>query len=281
MAVTTCVLCNSHLESHAYLFFECLFSRAIWTQLMNICGSPWNGLCWNAFIDWASTHWRGNSPTIVANKLCPGVAVYHIWRERNFSIFEGTQKTSSVVARSIIDTIRCRLSSFNLKNHPIIAFNWNMIAGLRNYQIKKKSLNEERWKEFHKFLAGGNIHHTSRTLNLSHRYMQGQYLVDVVAQHPQDKKVWLVQNGFVKTLEMHRSHDMVGLPHIIINSNNNLTMNADIYLRINFYSCPSKWVPYTISQVRILPPYHYICFIQDGDATTICIPNIGEPILDS
>ncbi|KAK3193205.1 hypothetical protein Dsin_024515 [Dipteronia sinensis] len=56
MAVTTCVLCNSHLESHAHLFFECLFSRVIWTQLMNMCGSPWNGLCWNAFIYWASTH---------------------------------------------------------------------------------------------------------------------------------------------------------------------------------------------------------------------------------
>ncbi|KAK3184873.1 hypothetical protein Dsin_032159 [Dipteronia sinensis] len=34
-AVTTCVLCNSNLESHAHLFFECLFSRAIWTQLLN------------------------------------------------------------------------------------------------------------------------------------------------------------------------------------------------------------------------------------------------------
>ncbi|KAK3204767.1 hypothetical protein Dsin_018813, partial [Dipteronia sinensis] len=44
-AVTTCVLCNSHLESHAHLFFECLFSRAIWTQLLNYYGSPWNGLC--------------------------------------------------------------------------------------------------------------------------------------------------------------------------------------------------------------------------------------------
>ncbi|KAK3184855.1 hypothetical protein Dsin_032141 [Dipteronia sinensis] len=69
---------------------------------------------------------EGISPAIVANKLCLGVAVYHIWRERNCRIFEGTQKTSLVVARSIIDTIRCRLSSFNLKNHPIIALNWNV-----------------------------------------------------------------------------------------------------------------------------------------------------------
>ncbi|KAK3229822.1 hypothetical protein Dsin_001703 [Dipteronia sinensis] len=50
-AVTTCVLYNSHLESHAHLFFQCLFSRAIWTQLLNIGRSPCNSLCWNTFID--------------------------------------------------------------------------------------------------------------------------------------------------------------------------------------------------------------------------------------
>ncbi|KAK3193242.1 hypothetical protein Dsin_024552 [Dipteronia sinensis] len=127
-AVTTCVLCNSHLESHAHLFFECLLSRAIWTQLLNYCGSPWNGLCWNDFITWASTHWRGNTPIIVAKKLCLGAAVYHIWRERNCRIFEGTQRTSLVVARSIIDTIRCQLLSINLRDHPLIALNWNVNA---------------------------------------------------------------------------------------------------------------------------------------------------------
>ncbi|KAK2638081.1 hypothetical protein Ddye_025876 [Dipteronia dyeriana] len=86
-AVTTCVLCNSHLESHAHLFFECLFSRAIWTQLLNYCGTHWIGLCWNDFIAWASTHWRGNTPVIVAKKLCLGAAVYHIWRKRTCHIF--------------------------------------------------------------------------------------------------------------------------------------------------------------------------------------------------
>ncbi|KAK0575077.1 hypothetical protein LWI29_033694 [Acer saccharum] len=121
--VTTCVLYNYHLESHSHLFFECSFSRAIWTQHLNYCGSPWNGLCWNAFIAWASSHWRGDNPIIFTKKLCLGVAVYHIWRERNCHIFKGTKKTISVVARSIIDTIRYQLSSINLKDHPLIALN--------------------------------------------------------------------------------------------------------------------------------------------------------------
>ncbi|KAK2658645.1 hypothetical protein Ddye_005178 [Dipteronia dyeriana] len=127
-ATTTCVLCNSHLETHAHLFFECLFSRAIWTQLLNYCRTHWIGLCWNDFIAWVSTYWRGNTHVIVAKKLCLGVAVYHIWRERNCRIFKGTKQTSSVVARSIIDTICCRLSFINLKDHPLIDLNWNVNA---------------------------------------------------------------------------------------------------------------------------------------------------------
>ncbi|KAK3193367.1 hypothetical protein Dsin_024677 [Dipteronia sinensis] len=127
-AVTTCVFCNSHLESHAHLFLECLFSRAIWTQLLNYYGSPWNGLCWNDFIAWASAYWRGNTHIIVAKKLCLGATVYHIWKEHNCRIFKGIQRTSSLVACSIIDTIRCRLSSINLKDHPLIALNWNVNA---------------------------------------------------------------------------------------------------------------------------------------------------------
>ncbi|KAK3225416.1 hypothetical protein Dsin_005278 [Dipteronia sinensis] len=105
-----------------------IHNRAIWTQLLNYCGSPWNGLCWNDFIAWASTHWRGNTHIIVAKKLCLRAAVYHIWRERNCRIFEGTQRTCSIVACSIIYHIRCRLSSINLKDHPLIALNWNVNA---------------------------------------------------------------------------------------------------------------------------------------------------------
>ena len=88
----------------------------------------------------------------------------------------------------------------------------------------------------------------------SHRYMWGQYLVDVAAQYPQGDKVWLVQNGFVKTLETHGLRDMAGLPHVIINSYKNLTIDADIYLRIKFYYCP----PLNGYGIR-LPRSEYYC----------------------
>ncbi|KAI9156980.1 hypothetical protein LWI28_015025 [Acer negundo] len=54
--IATCVLCNSQNETHAHLFFDCLYSKDIWTQLLNKCGCTWIGLSWNDLIDWISIH---------------------------------------------------------------------------------------------------------------------------------------------------------------------------------------------------------------------------------
>ena len=114
--IATCVLCNSQNETHAHLFFECLYSKAIWTHLLNKCGCTWIGLSWNDLIDWVSIHWKGNSPSTVTKKLCLAVAVYFIWREGNCRIFESSRRPNAEVTRTIIDTIRSRLCSINLKD---------------------------------------------------------------------------------------------------------------------------------------------------------------------
>ena len=121
-----CVLCSAFPETHAHLFFECAYSKVIWSHLKDMCGRPWNGQRWPSFIAWASQRWRGKSPSIVVKKLCLAVAVYSIWRERNNRIFGSPHKTSMVVTRSIIDTIRSRLLSINLKDWPHVALKWNI-----------------------------------------------------------------------------------------------------------------------------------------------------------
>lgn len=125
-AGTLCVLCCAFPETHAHLFFECAYSKVIWSHLKDMCGRPWNGQRWPSFIAWASQRWKGKSPSIVVKKLCLAVAVYSIWRERNNRIFGSSHKTSIVVTRSIIDTIRSRLLSINLKDWPHVALKWNI-----------------------------------------------------------------------------------------------------------------------------------------------------------
>lgn len=125
-ASTTCILCSSYMESHSHLFFDCDFSRSVWSHLMNMCGSPWNGSDWFSFIDWAAIHWKGTSLPIKVKKLCLGGAVYAIWRERNNRLFGGSKKTSLMVTRDIINVIRNRLISLDLRPWPGIASTWNV-----------------------------------------------------------------------------------------------------------------------------------------------------------
>ncbi|KAK3204712.1 hypothetical protein Dsin_018758 [Dipteronia sinensis] len=68
--VATCVLCNCQAETYAHIFIECLYSKPIWTQLLNKCGCLWIGLSWNDFIEWVSIHWKGNSPSTKTKSLC-------------------------------------------------------------------------------------------------------------------------------------------------------------------------------------------------------------------
>ncbi|KAK3212622.1 hypothetical protein Dsin_017328 [Dipteronia sinensis] len=47
---TLCVLCSSSPETHAHFFFECAYSKVIWSHLKDMCGRPWNGHNWTRFI---------------------------------------------------------------------------------------------------------------------------------------------------------------------------------------------------------------------------------------
>ena len=92
-----------------------LYSKAIWTELLNKCGCNWIGLRWNDLIDWISIHWKGNSPSTVTKKLCLAVAVYFIWRERNCRIFKSARRPNAEVTWTIIDTIRSRFCSIKFE----------------------------------------------------------------------------------------------------------------------------------------------------------------------
>ncbi|KAK3212632.1 hypothetical protein Dsin_017338 [Dipteronia sinensis] len=67
---TLCVLCSSSPKTHAHLFFECAYSKVIWSHLKDMCGRPWNGHSWPRFIAWAAQRWKGKSHSIVVKKLC-------------------------------------------------------------------------------------------------------------------------------------------------------------------------------------------------------------------
>ncbi|KAM2128052.1 hypothetical protein ACFX1R_007895 [Malus domestica] len=126
-----CVLCDSDLESHSHLFFDCPFTEGLWQHVLMRCGVPWLHPPWPSFVDSVATHWRGKSLPVVVKKLSLAVTVYCIWCERNNRMFNNCRKTSAALLQSITNMIWCRLCTLHVKPSTInmmILHNWNVAA---------------------------------------------------------------------------------------------------------------------------------------------------------
>ena len=52
------------------------------------CGLSWNGQCWKDTLQWMSQRLKGKKMHHVIPKMCLGVAVYGLWKERNNKTFK-------------------------------------------------------------------------------------------------------------------------------------------------------------------------------------------------
>ncbi|XP_059636221.1 uncharacterized protein LOC132278453 [Cornus florida] len=117
---TICTLCNSHLESHDHLFFQCIFTKPLWSFLQTRCGFHIFPNSWQSLINWASHHWR-NCKGFYSNsvaKLALSSLVYSIWMERNRRIFRKRSLSQNALLHQILDTVRLELMSASLTDSP-------------------------------------------------------------------------------------------------------------------------------------------------------------------
>ncbi|CAH8280760.1 unnamed protein product, partial [Arabidopsis lyrata] len=108
----SCVLCSNGEESHEHLFFRCQFSSEIWGCLAaKFLPNPPGSLA--AASSWIILHNQPhNAKIITILKLLLQSAVYHLWKERNFRIFNAIESTAAATRLAIDRTMRNRLVSF-------------------------------------------------------------------------------------------------------------------------------------------------------------------------
>ncbi|XP_019258405.1 PREDICTED: uncharacterized protein LOC109236664 [Nicotiana attenuata] len=97
-----CCLCNGGDESHAHLFFECRFTKAVWERLMQwlrIQVNPKHS--YTQMMAWVVKQAKGKSCAARVMKMVYAEHIYGIWRERNSRIFEETNMTTDQVAREV------------------------------------------------------------------------------------------------------------------------------------------------------------------------------------
>lgn len=112
---TLCPLCNAVDESHAHLFFSCKFSKAVWGNLKFLCKLDDISYTWAEVVSGISIRSANNSIWSVIQRLVFGAAVYYIWQERNFRLFQKNFRSEETTFKIIVDIVRHKLLSLKIK----------------------------------------------------------------------------------------------------------------------------------------------------------------------
>lgn len=110
-----CALCKSGNDSHEHLFFKCKYTEEIWTRLGNLrWGMGVQFTLQEVLHDIERLKGKKNIG-IVVNKLILADAVYFIWQERNFRIFQDKERSEEVVWNIIKESVRNKLLSIRVR----------------------------------------------------------------------------------------------------------------------------------------------------------------------
>ncbi|KAJ9566332.1 LOW QUALITY PROTEIN: hypothetical protein OSB04_002298 [Centaurea solstitialis] len=101
-----CSLCGICMDSHSHFFFDCSYSKEVWTIVVTDVG-------WNH----APTSWDTIMSVINDDRLAPkkfihkvslAATVYHVWKERNRRIFTSARIAPQILAKEVLNVIRMR-----------------------------------------------------------------------------------------------------------------------------------------------------------------------------
>ncbi|XP_021987932.1 uncharacterized protein LOC110884499 [Helianthus annuus] len=80
-------LCQNGNDSHAHLFFECVFAAQIWSKVKAIGDMQHLTDNWENVLDHLVSKAKSKSAKTVIGRLLVAAIVYHIWQERNCRLF--------------------------------------------------------------------------------------------------------------------------------------------------------------------------------------------------
>lgn len=110
-----CPLCNIVNDSHGHLFFECDYSKEIWTRLKDRLGQSYLSDSWESVIVQFENKPKNNTIGSVLRRIVLATVVYHIWRERNSRLFRGKEIELKTMLNIIIESVKLQLLSAKVK----------------------------------------------------------------------------------------------------------------------------------------------------------------------
>ncbi|XP_021844803.2 uncharacterized protein [Spinacia oleracea] len=103
-----CVSCQTQVETLEHLFYECIFSKRVWSSVLSKIGVDITIQTWQGEIDWEAKKSRGTKPR---DKICNMAfveTIYNIWLQRNSKVFKSSIDYVDVISSRIVFLIACR-----------------------------------------------------------------------------------------------------------------------------------------------------------------------------
>ena len=113
--VLTCPLCECCLDSLNHLFFEGSFSIKVWNELKNKAERNDLPNKWDEIIRNMVNTKHNRSIKSVLSRILLAACVYFIWHERNKRIFTNDKNDAKEVIMNVINYMRLKLSSLNVR----------------------------------------------------------------------------------------------------------------------------------------------------------------------
>nr|GEZ61706.1 hypothetical protein [Tanacetum cinerariifolium] len=110
-----CSLCESNMDSHDHLFFECSVACGIWNRVKGLAGlNASNSNIYDIIQDLLSIVRRRTTVSVIA-KLVVAALAYYVWQERNWRLFKKGKRNSDQIVECIVSFVRLKLLSCKLK----------------------------------------------------------------------------------------------------------------------------------------------------------------------
>ncbi|GJS26214.1 reverse transcriptase domain, reverse transcriptase zinc-binding domain protein [Tanacetum coccineum] len=110
-----CSLCETVMDSHEHIFFECSFSQGIWDRIKRLAGlERYPPNIYDIFHTMLPFINRRTTCSVVA-KLLIAAAAYYVWQERNWRLFKKGKRSPDQLVECIRSSVRLRLFSCTFK----------------------------------------------------------------------------------------------------------------------------------------------------------------------
>ncbi|GJR49168.1 reverse transcriptase zinc-binding domain-containing protein [Tanacetum coccineum] len=115
-----CPLCETQKDSHEHLFFDCRFSKQVWTHVKSLSGISNIPTGLSNIVDFLIPLAKKKSARCVIAKLLFAASCYFIWQERNERLFSKKKRTCDQIMEIIKTNVRLKLLSCRFKKTNIV-----------------------------------------------------------------------------------------------------------------------------------------------------------------